>query len=112
MNIEHLSKYHEKMFDIIIIVSYILIVISALGLSQTAPSYLDKLDTYLKIYVCLFLIWRFNPFRKNVLFNELDKKIAFSAGLFILTTTILNNYLIYIQNILRSIIKGTTFHYL
>jgi hypothetical protein len=34
----------------------------------------------------LFLIIRFNPFRK-VQFTELDGRIAFSAGVFLLATT-------------------------
>jgi hypothetical protein len=42
-------------------------------------------------------LWRFNPFQK-IKFNELDRHIAFSAGLVILTTTILNNYLIRLKS--------------
>jgi cytochrome c biogenesis protein CcdA len=89
-----------NLFTITITISYILVFISALGLSSTAPEYLKTLDYYLRIYICLFLILRFNPFRKYfpiyknpyIKFNDLDRKIAFSAGLFILTTSILNNY--------------------
>lgn len=91
-------QYH--LFTITLIISYILVFISALGLSSSAPVYLQTLDYYLRIYICLFLILRFNPFRKYfpiykysyIKFNDLDRKIAFSAGLFILTTSILNNY--------------------
>ena len=74
----------------------------ALGLSATAPKYLSFLDYYVKIYVSLFLILRFNPFR-HVKFTSLDKKIAFSAGVFILfATTSINQTLIsYINNIFR-----------
>ena len=39
-------------------------------------------------------MWRFHPFRTNYEFTDLDRKIAFSAGLFILTTTALNEYLL------------------
>jgi hypothetical protein len=57
-----------------------------LGLSTNAPQYLDDLQYYVKMYVSLFLIIRFNPFRK-VQFTELDGRIAFSAGVFLLATT-------------------------
>jgi len=40
----------------------------------------------------MFLIVRFNPFTR-VRFNELDGKIAFSAGVFLLTTTAINSFL-------------------
>ena len=60
-----------------------------LGLSANAPQYLDDLQYYVKMYVSLFLIVRFNPFR-TVRFTELDGKIAFSAGVFLLASTAIN----------------------
>lgn len=98
-----LSKYklylfQDFFFNIFIIISYVLIFVSALGLSKNAPEYLQNLDEYIRIYICLFLIWRFNPIRRLDKFTDLDRKIAFSAGMFILTTTFLNNWLIDIQD--------------
>jgi hypothetical protein len=88
-----LNDFQEWFFNLFIIISYSLIFISFVGFSSLAPKYLETLDYYVRIYICLFLIWRFNPFRKISHFTELDRKIAFSAGLFILTTTALNQYL-------------------
>ena len=89
-----LHKYQERIFDLIIYATYILIIISALGISESAPKYLTDLDYYVRVYICLFLMWRFNPFRTHYEFTDLDRKIAFSAGAFILTTTALNQYLV------------------
>jgi len=89
----NLNFIQERFFNIFIYTSYTLIFISFLGLSDAAPKYLSGLDYYVRIYICLFLIWRFNPFRKIVEFTNLDRKIAFSAGLFIFTTTVLKQYL-------------------
>jgi hypothetical protein len=86
-----LYKVQDRGFIIFIYVSYFLIIIAALGFSQLAPKYLYEMDYYVKMYVCIFLIIRFNPFRK-IEFTELDRKIAFSAGLFILTTTAIAQY--------------------
>ena len=95
-------KVQENLFDFTFIIIYFLYLLIALGLSATAPKYLSFLDYYVKIYVSLFLILRFNPFR-HVKFTSLDKKIAFSAGVFILfATTSINQTLIsYINNIFR-----------
>jgi len=93
-----LNDFQEKMFSIFVTVSYILIFVSFFGLSSSAAKYLDSLDYYVRIYICLFLLWRFNPLRKLDKFTDLDRKIAFSAGLFILTTTALNQYLNDITN--------------
>jgi cytochrome c biogenesis protein CcdA len=90
---DKLTSYQNTAFTIFIILSYVLYGLFAVGLSQNAPKYLDTLDYYVKIYISLFLLWRFNMFRK-VEFTELDRKIAFSAGLFVFTTTALNGALV------------------
>ena len=96
---------HEKIFTAVLFISYMLIFVSFFGLSNSAPEYLATLDYYIRVYTCLFLIWRFNPFRTLDKFTELDRKITFSAGLFILTTTALNNYVVMINDKVRNIIQ-------
>jgi len=101
-------KLHEaqsKFFNIFIYITYALLFISALGISQTAPKYLDTMDYYIRIYICLFLMWRFNPLREKYEFTELDRKIAFSAGAFILTTTALNQYLEQVKEIVKNLLS-------
>jgi len=99
---KNIHDFQYNIFTIIIYVTWILYIIIALGLSAKAPQYLTNLHYYVKIYVSLFLIYRFNPFRR-VKFTNLDAKIAFSAGLFLLGTTaidsILQNYLKQIRNL-------------
>lgn len=84
--------FHEKVFDAIMNGIFLLYIIVALGLSASAPVYLSTLEYYIQIYVSLFLIYRFNPFR-SVKFTDLDRKIAFNAGIFLVTTTALNQIL-------------------
>ena len=100
-------KFQERIYDITIYISYALIILSSLGLSHFAPKFLEDMDYYVRIYICLFLLWRFNPYRKLDTFTNLDRKIAFSAGLFILTTTALNTYLNDFKDKVKNII--TTF---
>jgi hypothetical protein len=94
MIIKHkLHFFQEFLFDIIINVAFFLLIISILGFSQYSQKYLDHLDYYIRIYICLFLIWRFNPLRSTYEITSLDIKIAFNSGVFLLTTTALNQYL-------------------
>jgi hypothetical protein len=101
------NAYHiqELFFTLFLAVSYALIFVSYLGFYNSAPEYLSKMNYYFNIYLCLFLLWRFNPFRKLDTFTELDRKIAFSAGVFIMTTTALNQYIIEIQNTIKKAIS-------
>jgi len=93
-----LINYQNTAFNIFIGTSYLLYILAAVGLFSSAPQYLERLDYYVKIYISLFLLWRFNPFR-DINFTDLDRKIAFSAGIFLFTTTAINQILMkYLTN--------------
>jgi hypothetical protein len=95
---KELYKIQDAAFNIFIVTSYLLYSLFAIGLFTSAPQYLEQLDYYVKIYISLFLLWRFNPFRK-IEFTELDRKISFSAGIFLFTTSAINQILIhYLKN--------------
>ena len=93
-------QLQHHMFDIVTYVIWILYIIIALGLSAKAPKYLYILQRFIKIYISLFLIYRFNPFR-HVKFTEFDAKIAFNAGVFLIATTAIDElfkgYYIFLQ---------------
>lgn len=84
--------FQNILFDVVIYITYILYIAIALGISANAPQYLDDLQYYIKLYIGLFLIYRFNPFR-HIMFTELDSKIAFNAGWFLLTTIFVDGML-------------------
>ena len=102
--------FQEKTFDFVIKISFILLLVTLFGFSQNAPEYLSTLDYYLKIYICLFLIWRFNPLRSKFQLTNLDAKISFNAGLFILASTALNEYVKFIEVDIVSKIKEVFFN--
>ena len=90
MFFKDIHNFQTIAYNISVYVTWALYISIILGLSTNAPQYLDDLQDYVKMYVSLFLIIRFNPFRK-VRFTELDGKIAFSAGVFLLATTAINS---------------------
>lgn len=79
-------EYHKKILKWSFYLSYVLYGITLIGVYNIAPEYLNYLNTFIKIYVSLFLIFFFNPLSKHV-FNDFDKKIVFSAAIFLLLTT-------------------------
>lgn len=87
MNSTYKTQYN--MFNIAIIMVYILIVASIFGLSSSAPAYLYTLNTIIHVYIGIFLLYRFHPFKETYTFSELDRKVAYSAGIFITMSTIL-----------------------
>lgn len=86
-----MAKFHEIIFHSALYLSYFLYIIAYLQIGYYNPRYLDILQLYMKYYVTLFLLIRFNPFTNNT-FNEFDRKVVFSSAIFLLTTTTFNEY--------------------
>lgn len=82
----------ESVFTYTVLLLNIAYVALALGLLTKKPEILNKIDYVLKIFISIFLVWRFNPVFPAK-FTEFDRKVVFSAGLFIFTITIVNMYL-------------------
>jgi hypothetical protein len=90
-------QFQETFFNIFIGVSWFLLILTSTGIFNGYPEVFKKVAFYVQIYICLFLIWRFNPlrhfiFNMPITFTSLDRKIAFSAGLIILSTTVIQEY--------------------
>ena len=82
-----LLKYTTSILLFFAISSYI-------GFGIAKPTIVTSLDYYLKIFLALYLLYRFNPLRREIEFKELDRRVAFSAGVFLFTTTVLSKILI------------------
>ncbi len=75
-----------------IIISYLFYFSIIIGVAIINPETYKKVDLIVKIYIAIFLIIRFRPFRgKSITFTELDRKIAFQAGIFIFMTVIVHS---------------------
>lgn len=94
--------FQEQLFDLVSFLTFFLYFIIVLGVSVNAPEYLNKLQYYVKLYIGLFLVWRFNPFRR-VKFTRLDAKIAFNAGIFLLATTAFDSVVLYYLKEIRAL---------
>jgi hypothetical protein len=86
---KNIHNFQDKLVDLIQIITIILYIIISFGLSTIAPEYLSYLQQFLKIYVSLFLIYRFNDFR-TIKLTELDRKIGFNAGVLLIGSDIIN----------------------
>ena len=63
------------------------------------PVIMISLDFWIKVYMGIYLIWKFNPFFPGA-FTDFDRRIVFAAGTFLLSITIVEYYLkAYIDNI-------------
>lgn len=86
---KNIHSLQYKLVDLIQLLTIIFYISISLQLSAFAPQYLSYLQFFLKIYVSLFLIYRFNDFR-TVKFTDLDRKIGFNAGIILIGSDIVN----------------------
>jgi hypothetical protein len=71
-------KYFNYIFTIIIILFLI-------GIITNIPTFFIEINFLVKIFIALFLIYRYNPYRKhNIKITELDKTLAYLAGIYII----------------------------
>ena len=93
-------------FSYIIKISLVLYII---GASSAKSIYLIKINFFVKIFLGFFLVYRFSSRREHTIkFTDLDRKIAYSAGLYIivisfsdLLLTITEKTRYYVTNLLQ-----------
>jgi hypothetical protein len=104
-NIYNFELYFIKGFSVI---TKIAVVLFFIGILTDKPKFILEINFVIKFLLGLFLIYRFNKYRKNkVVFTELDRKICYSAGIYIVIIS-LGEYLLFFTGIIREqIIKIT-----
>lgn len=95
-----MNKFIKELFLYALYSSYVLYFIVLLGVGGFAPAYLNYVRDFLKYYVGILLVILYNPLTyKERKFEEFDRRLVFSAGLFILLST---TALIAIEQYIRS----------
>lgn len=98
--------YELKFLNYFSFVTKLTVILFLIGIFQNKPYILIQFNFVVKIILALFLIYRFNSYRKHKIeFTELDRKVCYSAGIYIIlisfldfinyyTETIRNNFIL------------------
>ena len=88
-------KLYENIFFVGVLLTYIFIVSIIFGFGgNKIGDYLSILNFFMKIYICLLIIYRFNPFVKST-FTDFDKRLVFSSSIFLLSTVTIEEFFKY-----------------
>ena len=90
--------------DWMIYITFIIFILLFLGIIQKEPTYVSQVIFVFKVFISLYLMYRFNDFRKNVKFTELDRKVCFLAGFYLLLfalADLIQDYIIKIKSFLK-----------
>ena len=91
------KAWHKSLFNYVSSISVVLIIIGYSGIIFINPKYVSAAHTFILYYVCLILLIRFNPYAKTSHFTDFDKKVAFTAGIILFTTTITKQLTAYLN---------------
>ena len=80
--------FQRVALDYTFYVFYILYFVIAFGINDRAPQYLSWISNAFLVYLSMFLVIRFNPWRTTK-FTEFDKTVAYNAGLQLLLSTVI-----------------------
>jgi O-antigen/teichoic acid export membrane protein len=73
------------------------VVLFIIGFFQSKPTLIIQFNFVVKVILALFLIYRFNNYRKHKIeFTDLDRRICYSAGIYIILISffdLINNYI-------------------
>jgi hypothetical protein len=81
------SAWHKTLFDYVSYLSVLFIIVTYTGVFYINPIYINTIHNCILYYVCAVLLIRFNPYVKHS-YVEFDRKIAFTAGIILLTTIV------------------------
>ena len=88
--------WYEKFYTYIQYATYMFFIISFFQLSIYAPEYLNELNIILKVIICGFLLYRFNPLNKIIL-TQFDKKLVFDSALYLLFSSLFIDFYLLIK---------------
>jgi hypothetical protein len=95
-------NFELKFLNFITFITKVTFIFFIVGIFQKKLDYIVQLNFVVKVILALFLMYRFNSYRKHKIeFTELDRKICYSAGIYIITISFLdliNKYVDTIRN--------------
>ena len=104
-----LSEIQHFIIDWMGYITIIIFILLFVGIIQKEPTYFVEIIFIFKIFICLYLMYRFNDFRKNIKFTEIDRKVCFLAGFYLLFLTfadLIQEYIVKIKQLLARLKKS------
>ena len=80
------ADYIFYFFSIVVI--YAFYIAAYLGVFVTVPEYIVVWYTFIQIFLCLILMYRYNPFRTKFEYNDFDARLIFGAASILLSNVI------------------------
>ena len=81
-------KFNLYLFNIIIIIIYLAYITIFFGIVVIDEKYIRKFSILFQLVICIFLIWRFSPFKQVHVLTKIDTAIIFYCATFLLMNVV------------------------
>lgn len=71
-----------------IMIVYAFYIAVYLGVFVAVPEYIVAWYTFIQVFLCLILMYRYNPFRQKFEYNEFDARLIFGAAAILLSNIV------------------------
>jgi hypothetical protein len=86
-------------------ITYVSYIFIFLGISYLLPTYIRAISNVMHLVICLFLIYKFNPLRKNQQLTETDSNLIFFIAVFIILSTGITEFALAFFDSLKNVFK-------
>ena len=98
---KHLYDLESKFLTLFGWLTKLTLVLFIFGFIQNKPTWFLEFNFIVKSLLAIFLIYRFNKYRTyKIKFTELDRKVCYSAGVYILLISFVD-YVTFFTNTIR-----------
>jgi len=89
------------------LITVLVVTLYIVGFLAKAPVGYNEMKFVFEFLIALFLLYRFNSYRKKIVLTELDKEVAFTAGEYLLIVSLVDVFAGYEDKIRPKILKYT-----
>jgi len=102
-------NFEVKFLQYFSFITKLTVVLFIIGFFQSKPMLIIQFNFIVKVILAAFLIYRFNNYRKHkIVFTELDRKVCYSAGIYIILISFFDLINHYTDSIRKNIILPFT----
>lgn len=105
INNKRIYNFEYNFLIFISLLTKVVIFLFIVGFFQDKPKAYVEFNSIIKIVLGLFLIYRFNKYRKEkITFTELDREVCYSVGIYIIVISfidVLNEYVDQFREIIK-----------
>ena len=88
-----LERFSLNTIQILFVLSYVILGSFMMGLTIFNPNTYETTQTALQLLISLYIVYKFNPFTNKTSITNMERRIIFSCGIYLLLVSIPYQYL-------------------